>query len=223
MKSHKNYNTLETLYTDSDFVQLLDESINKVLQALEKQSNLEKTRKADVAPKDRMLAITKDTGLFYNILLRSSNAKRVLEIGLSVGYSALWFIDAIAKNSGHMITIEKNPSKIQRAQINFKQAGVSKLVTIKEGDALEILEELKNNDERFDFIFIDADKENCMKYFKLAYAMLNQNGIIGTDNMSYPQKYQQEMQEYHQYISRLPNVKTMTLDIGNGQEISIKQ
>ena len=200
----------------------MESQIGKVLEKLEKQSELEKSRKVDVAPEDRMLAITKDTGLFYNILLKSSKTKKILEIGLSTGYSTLWFADAILENMGEIITIEQNPSKIKRAKVNFEEAGVSKIVTTIHGKALDVLNEIKQNGVKFDFIFIDADKENCKNYFDLVFPMLNVNGIIGTDNMLYPEKYQIEMKRFSDHIKTFPNAKTVTLDIGNGQELTVK-
>ena len=90
----------------------MNERIRSVLKRLEDQSHLEKSRVVDVPSEDRMLAITPDTGQFYNILLRAIKAKKVLEIGTSVGYSALWFADAILDHEGEIITIEQNAAKI---------------------------------------------------------------------------------------------------------------
>ncbi len=196
--------------------------INKVLERLEKQSELEKSRKVDVEPKDRMLAITKDTGQFYNIWLGASQAKHVLEIGTSTGYSTLWFADAILENMGEIITIEKNPSKIKRAKQNFEDAKVSEIITTIHGTATEVLKELNQTGAKFDFVFIDADKENCKKYFDLAFPMLNDRGAICTDNMNYPEKYQDMMREFSSHIKKYPNAKTVTLNIGNGQELTLK-
>ena len=66
------------------------ESISKTLDELETQSLLEKSRKVDVSPENRMLAITKETGELFNMILYLKNAKNMLEIGMSVGYSTIW-------------------------------------------------------------------------------------------------------------------------------------
>ena len=88
------------------------DSISKVLEKLEVQSNLEKSKKTNIPPEDRMLAITKDTGELFNMILRLKNAKNMLEIGTSTGYSTIWCAEVISEQSGKIITIEKNPSKI---------------------------------------------------------------------------------------------------------------
>jgi len=67
------------------------EAISNVLDELEAQSTLEKSRKVDVPPEDRMLAITKDTGELLNMILRIKNVKNMLEVGTSTGYSTIWW------------------------------------------------------------------------------------------------------------------------------------
>ncbi len=201
--------------------------VSKVLAGLEEQSGLERRRVVDVAPGDRMLSITWDTGQFYSILLRSMGAKRVLEIGTSVGYSALWFAGAIKGGNGggkdgRLVTIEQNPSKIRRAEANFEEAGVLDMITVVNGNALDVLDGMVRAGEMFDFVFIDADKENCMGYFDRVFGMLGVGGIVGTDNMLYPERYRPEMDRFASHIRTYSNAETVTLDIGNGQELTVK-
>ena len=113
----------------------MNSDISKVLDRLEKQSQLEKSRKVAVSPDDRMLAITKETGELLNMILRLKNAKNVLEVGMSVGYSTIWCAEAILENQGKIITIEQNPDKIARAEKNFEDARVSQNITIRNGAA----------------------------------------------------------------------------------------
>jgi len=139
------------------------DSISKVLDELETQSILEKSKKTEIPPDDRMLAITKETGELLNMILRLKNAKNMLEIGMSTGYSTIWCAESISEQSGKIITIEQNPSKIKRAKENFQKAGVTNTITIMEGLAMQILTELslkQKYEKFFDFVLIDADKEN---------------------------------------------------------------
>lgn len=196
-----------------------------VLEELEKQSLLEKSRKVDVPPKERMLAITKETGELLNMLIRMKNAKSMLEVGMSVGYSTIWCAEAIIENGGKITTIEQNPEKIKRAKKNFQDAGVSEAITIKEGLAISILngislqEKYKNY---FDFVLIDADKENVIEYFDMILPLVSVGGVIITDNMLYPEKYREEMKKYSEHIRSNQNVRTITSPIGNGEEITVK-
>ena len=98
------------------------DSISKVLDELEAQSTLEKSRTADIPYEDRMLAITKGTGELLNMILRIKNAKNMLEVGMSAGYSTIWCAEVISEQSGKIITIEQNPGKIKREKDNFQIA-----------------------------------------------------------------------------------------------------
>ena len=201
----------------------MDGRMAGVLERLERQSELEKSHRYDVPPEDRMLAITKDTGMFYNVLLRSSGVRRVLEIGTSTGYSTLWFADAVMANGGgEIVTIERNPSKVKRAMSNFEEAGTDGLTEVVQAAALDTLNEMRRAGRTFDFAFIDADKENCKEYFSMAFPMLKVHGIIGTDNMLYPSKYRKQMEEFADYVRGISNAETVTLVVGNGQELTVK-
>ena len=205
----------------------MENSIFKVLEELESQSNLEKNRKVDVAPNDRMLAITKETGELLNLMMRLYNAQNVLEIGMSAGYSTIWFAEALKENkkTGKIITIEQNPNKIRTAKENFEKAKVNEIIEIKEGLAMEILTELSldtNYKEFFDFVFIDADKENVIEYFDKILPMVSKGGLVVTDNMVYPEKYKEDMKKLSKHIRDNSNLKTITSPIGNGEEITLK-
>ena len=201
------------------------ESIAKVLGELEEQSILEKSRKIDVPSDDRMLAITKETGELLNMVLRLKNAKNMLEVGTSTGYSTIWCAESISEQSGKIITIEQNPNKIKRAKENFQKAGVTDTINIKEGLAMQILLELNLEEkykEFFDFVLIDADKENVIEYFDLIFPMVSVGGVIVTDNMLYPEKYREDMKKFSEYLKNNPKLRTITSPIGNGEEITIK-
>ena len=200
-------------------------SVSNILEKLEKQSTLEKLRKVIVAPEDRMLAITKETGELLNMILRLKNAKNMLEVGMSIGYSTIWCAEAICEQSGQIITIEQNPNKIKRAKENFQKAGIADVITIKEGLAIQILRELNSQKEYtdfFDFVLIDADKENVIEYFDLILPMVSTGGVIVTDNMLHPEKYKQDMEKFSDYLKKNPKLRTITTPIGNGEEITIK-
>lgn len=211
--------------------------ITKVLTRLEKQSELERSGKLKLLQDDMMLAITPDTGRFLNILISAMNCTKILEVGTSVGYSTLCMALAFKQKqllqrdfSGHIITIEKSNSKIQQAMNNFNEAGVEKNIQIVEGDALNILKKLNvklnsrlNNDYKlFDFVFLDADKENLKEYFDLALSLLKEGGIIMTDNILFPEDYKTAMSEYLEYVKVNSKVYSVTVPIGYGEEIIYK-
>jgi caffeoyl-CoA O-methyltransferase len=198
----------------------VDSKFLSVISRLNRQSNRERSGRVKVAPDQEMLAITADTGIFYSVLLKAIKARYILEIGTSTGFSTLWFADAIGKNhSTKIITIEMDPQKVERALKNFKEAGVDKMIEIKQGIALELLHKLKG---KFDFVFLDADKENIIKYFDIVLPMVRIGGIIAADNMLYPDHYRPAMRKYARHVHSKPNVQSVTVPIGMGEEITIK-
>ena len=213
--------------------------IISILEKLGHQSHLERIGKVNVTNKDMMLAITEDTGKFLNILLTAIKANSVLEIGTSAGYSTLWFALALIQNNdgkapkteNNIVTIDNDPLKIKRAEKNFIDAEVLNMITIKEGNAVDVLTQLldghndrlnKGRTKFFDFIFIDADKDNLAEYFDLSLPLLRNGGIIVTDNILFPEEYRSAMSQFVDYIRSNDSVHSVTVPIGNGEEVTIK-
>ncbi len=205
---------------------MIDEKIDQVLRTLEKQAKFEEEYQDKVERSERMLSITRNIGLFYNIFLRSTGAKNILEIGTSVGYSTIWFAEALRENLGtKIISLEQDSKKIERAKKNFVTAGVEQYVEILQGDALETLSKISNQKEslsKFDFIFIDADKERYIQYFDMSLPLLKKGGVIGADNIVYPERFNEMMKDYVNHVKNTPNVRTVTIPIDNGEEITMK-
>ncbi|MGI0003390.1 MAG: O-methyltransferase, partial [Nitrosopumilaceae archaeon] len=162
------------------------------------------------------------------ILLKAVKAKKILEIGLSTGYSTLWFADAVIYNTkkperqNAITTIEQSQYKIQIAKKNFEEASVSEIIDIKEGTAKDILSDLSKKFEKrqdlFDFVFIDADKENSIEYFETCLPMVKKGGIIAADNIL----DSNDMKKYAKYTQKKPDVVSVTVPIGWGEEITFK-
>jgi caffeoyl-CoA O-methyltransferase len=198
----------------------VDSKVLNVIDRLNRQSNRERSGKAKVAPDQEMLAITADTGIFFSVLLKAIKARCILEVGTSAGYSTLWFADAMGRShSTRIVTIEMNPQKVEWALKNFKEAGLDKMIEIKQGIALDLLPKLKG---KFDFVFLDADKENIIRYFDIVLPMLRIGGIIAADNMLYPDHFRPAMRKYARHVHTRPNVQSVTVPIGMGEEITIK-
>jgi caffeoyl-CoA O-methyltransferase len=198
----------------------VDSKILSVISRLNKAANRERSGRVKVAPDQEMLAITSDTGIFFSVLLKAIKAKRILEVGTSVGFSTLWFADAMGNNhSTKIITIEMNSQKVELALKNFKEARVDKMIEIKQGIALDLLHRLKG---KFDFVFLDADKENIIRYFDIVLPMVRIGGIIAADNMLYPDHFQPAMRKYARHVRTKLNTQSVTVPIGMGEEVTIK-
>jgi caffeoyl-CoA O-methyltransferase len=198
----------------------VDSKVLSVIARLTRQSNRERSGRVKVVPDQEMLAITTDTGMFFSVLLKAIKARRILEVGTSAGFSTLWFAYAMGKShSTRIITIEMNPQKVEQASKNFKEAGLDKMIEIKQGIALDLLRKLKG---KFDFVFLDADKENIIRYFDIVLPMVRIGGIIAADNMLYPDHFRPAMRKYARHVHTKPNVQSVTVPLGMGEEITIK-
>ena len=205
---------------------MINEKIQNVLSRLEKDIDYENNHMDEIPSEKRLNCISKNIGMFYNIMLKSIHAKNILEIGMSVGYSGLWFADAIMSNTkdGQIITIEREKFKIDSATQNFEVAGVSSLIKIRKGEARKILHDIKEEfgEDYFDFIFIDADKESYIEYFDLCLPLVRKGGIIAADNILFPERFNKMMADYLSHVRSNPNVQSVTVPIDNGEEITIK-
>lgn len=205
---------------------MLDSKIDTVLKRIEEQEKFEQENPYETPNPEKLLAIGRNTGIFYNILLKSKDAKKILEIGMSAGYSTIWFAEAISKKTGgKIITIDQDKKKIERAKRNFEDAGLSDLIDIRHGDALEVLLDIKNefnSSEFFDFVFIDADKERYIQYFDVILPMVKPGGLIGADNILFPERFQKFTNLYVKHVRNNPKIRSVTIPIDNGEELSLK-
>ena len=206
---------------------MINEKIQNVLSRLEKDIDYETKHLDEIPSEKRLNCVSKNIGMFYNILLKSINAKNILEIGMAVGYSGLWFADAVMSNkqlNGQIITIDREKFKIDSARRNFEEAGAGSLFKIREGEARKILHEIKAEfkENYFDFIFIDADKESYIEYFDLCLPLVRKGGIIGADNILFPERFNGMMADYLSHVRSKANVQSVTIPIDNGEEITIK-
>ena len=105
----------------------------------------------------RMLNITADTGELLSVLVRFGQARRVLEIGTSNGYSTLWLAEAAATIGGHVTTLEHAADKVAMARANFDRSGLAERITLVHGDAGAWLAQAE--DACVDLLFLDSDRE----------------------------------------------------------------
>ena len=146
-------------------------------------SELEKTQK-DFWNVDRK------TGALLHYFVISTEAKSVLEIGTSNGYSGIWLTKALKATSGKLTTIEYYDKRQSIAVENLKKCGTFDIVRFLQGSACTILESL-SKDEKFDLVFIDANKSEYAEYFELVKPHLSDKAVIIADNItSHPEKVQ---------------------------------
>jgi len=127
--------------------------------------------------------VAPNQGKLLSLLVRSVGATSVLEIGTLGGYSTIWMARALPER-GRLITLEAVPKHASVAQGNLERAGVAEQVEIRLGAALDSLKQLADEGVGpFDFIFIDADKENTRAYFEWSVKLARAGTLIFVDNL----------------------------------------
>jgi len=166
-------------------------------------------------------------GNFLCSLIKSINAKKILEIGMFTGYSAASMVKALP-NDGEIHTCEYMEEHIETAKKYFNQTKYKKMIKIHSGLAMETLENFKINS--FDFIFIDADKINYLDYYLRCVHLIKSNGIIVLDNMLWSGKVMnpidedsKKIRETGDYIQNDNRVSNILLPIRDGLMICTKK
>jgi caffeoyl-CoA O-methyltransferase len=125
------------------------------------------------------IAISADEGRLLQVLLTAINARRILEVGTLGGYSAICMARALPPG-GHLLSIEINETHAGFARKYIERAGLSERIEVRVGRALDVLPSLDG--ERFDAMFLDADKEPLPTYFEWALRLVRPGGLIIADN-----------------------------------------
>ena len=164
----------------------------------------------------RMLNITADTGRLLWVLVRAVRATRILEIGTSNAFSTIWLADAARETGGRVTTLELLPSKVALARENLRLAGLADHVDIREGRAADTLPTLPGP---FDLVFLDANRPDYLQYLELVVPKLVPGGLLVADNVV---SHAAELGEYLARVKSDPRLFSVTIPIGNGEEISFK-
>jgi predicted O-methyltransferase YrrM len=127
--------------------------------------------------------VAANQGKLLQLLAKLAGARRILEIGTLGGYSSIWLARALPTD-GRLITLEFNPKHAEIARANIECAGLTQMVEIRVGAALDALPKLQNeSSEPFDLIFIDADKPNNSEYVRWALKLSRPGSLIIVDNV----------------------------------------
>jgi predicted O-methyltransferase YrrM len=181
-------------------------------------SNLDAILK-DIKAKDTgQLAVSEEDGRFLRLLIATSGAKAVLEIGGASGYSAIWMGQAVRANGGRLVTIEYDASRARELKQNIARAGLGDVVTVVAGDAFAAIPKL---DGSFDFVFLDAWKKDYQRFFEVVFPRLEPGGLFVAHNVV---NKASEMGDFLKTITANPAVWTSIVKpSGEGMSISYKR
>jgi predicted O-methyltransferase YrrM len=144
---------------------------------------LNEALQANIAAGLPTIDVAPNQGKLLHLLARIQGSRRILEIGTLGGYSTIWLARALSPG-GKLITLEAAPKHAEIAKANIARAGLSALVELRLGSALDSLAQLqKEAAQPFDLIFIDADKENIPKYLEWSLRLSRPGTIIIVDNV----------------------------------------
>lgn len=211
---------------------ILEERLTSYIHSLELPESeiCEKIRKE--ALEDEVPIIRMETASFLKMLLTLKCPQNILEVGTAVGYSAILMSEYIPKDA-HITTIEKYEPRIVVAKENIKRAQKENVITLLEGDALSVMKELNDS---YDFIFMDAAKGQYIHFFPEAMRLLKKGGVLVSDNVLQDgdviesryavtrrnRTIHSRMREYLYELKHNPELQTAILSVGDGVAVSVK-
>ncbi|RPG95438.1 MAG: SAM-dependent methyltransferase [Candidatus Pelagibacter sp. TMED263] len=162
---------------------------------------------------------------FLHLMIKISNIKSVLEIGTFTGLSAL-SISLALPDDGKLIALDKNDETNKVALNFFKKANQDHKIKTIIKPALETLKDLKN--QKFDMVFIDADKMNYKEYYEKSLKLINQGGLIIIDNVLWhgevadeknDDKFTASIREFNKFVSDDKRVEQIIIPLGDGMTV----
>jgi predicted O-methyltransferase YrrM len=193
----------------------MTESLQELLSELEKfgESN---DKKITDRP-HRMLNITRDTGEFLSVLVRASNAQRVLEIGTSNGYSTLWLADAAHAIGGNVTTVELSEYKYNLAAQNFARSSLSSIINQVRGNAGLILADAP--DTSYDLIFLDSERSEYSGWWPDLRRVIRSGGLLIVDNAI---SHSDEMAPFISLVESDTSFTTSLVPVGKGEFLATR-
>lgn len=183
----------------------------------------------DFAKENGVPIVQKEAGKFLEFMVSMKRPLKILELGTAIGYSSILMYNA-AKTNPDIVTIERSQEMIKLAKENLKKFNLEDKITIKEGDCLEMLENL---DEEFDLIFMDAGKGHYNHFLPHCLRLLKQDGIIIADNVLFRGMVPSDdlvkrrkitivkrMRTYLDMVSNDENLITSVIPMGDGIAIT---
>ena len=162
---------------------------------------------------------------FLHLIIKTSNIRNVLEIGTFTGLSALSIALALPEN-GKLIALDKNEETNKIAVSFFKKANLNNKIQTIVKPALDSLEELKNN--KFDMVFIDADKMNYKEYYERSLKLVNKGGLVIVDNVLWHgevadennlDKFTVNIRDFNDYVAKDNRVEQIIVPLGDGMTV----
>ncbi len=164
----------------------------------------------------KMLNLEPSTAKLISILVRSSQRRRLLEIGTSNGYSTIWLAWAMRATGGRVTSIDRNADKQAMADSNLRRAGLRDRVELLCGDATEVIGRLPGP---FDLVFFDADRLSAPAQLRLLLPKLMPGALVLADNAT---SHPDQIADYLNAIQALPEFDHLVVPVGKGLSLAFK-
>ena len=167
---------------------------------------------------------------FLHLIVKISNIKKILEIGTFTGLSGLTMSLSLPSD-GKLVTLDKNVERNKIASNFFKKAKQENKIKTIIGPALESLSNFKKKEQKFDLVFIDADKENYKNYYNQSLDLIKKNGLIIVDNVLWhgevadtknQDKLTKIIREFNSYINIDRRTENLIIPVGDGLTVCRK-
>jgi predicted O-methyltransferase YrrM len=178
-------------------------------------------REHDARQDDRLARwrnVEPDTAALLGVLIRTKQARRILEIGTSNGYSTIWLGDAAEDTSGTVISLDVEPGRTALAREHLAQAGLETVVDLRTEDAGPALRGFE--DEAFDFVFLDAERPHYIAYWPDLVRTLAPSGLLVVDNVI---SHADDLTHFIPAAERDERVETVVVPIGAGVLLAVRR
>jgi predicted O-methyltransferase YrrM len=184
----------------------------------------------EFAAANRVPIADREVARFLEITARATGARKVLEIGMAIGYAVLHLLRGMG-DEGQVVTIEPSEAMINRAGEYFQRAGMSGRVRVERGYALEVIPKLEDT---FDLVYLDALKEEYVDYLELSLPLLRTGGVVIADNLLWggqvageirsddQRKSTEGMRRFNQHFVNHRNLCGVVLPVGDGLGYGVK-
>jgi predicted O-methyltransferase YrrM len=165
---------------------------------------------------DRYRILEPETAELLAVLVKATAARRLLELGTSIGYSTIWLADAAKAVGGTLVSVELDPERSATARANLERAGLT--ADLRVGDAGEALR--GSGDESWDLIFLDAERPAYAGYWPDLLRTLAPGGLVAVDNVI---SHAEQVEELLAIMAAEPGVTTTQVPVGAGLQLAVKR
>ena len=210
--------------------EILHPEQKEYLDSFNKETNKLLLEMEEFAEKNKVPILSQDSARLMELLIQMYKPERVLELGTAIAYTTIRIAGNL-KKGGKIHTIEFSEDNEKLAKAYVKKSGLSKKIKLLFGDAKKVMPTLR---KKYDFIFLDADKEDYLALFEHAMKLLKKNGVLFVDNLLWhgyaasnevPEKYKTStkfIRDFNKVFMDHPQLKTTLVPVGDGIGLGIR-